>query len=978
MRILAAPRRTQKQRRLIFGQASAKDQPKAGLAHFHVIRPFLAATHHVRIDEIGSFVPWKNAAIKCAFCNARLAAQYSIVESSQTSAQLTQSSRFARALSLSRYASAMLGAHPDWATAVRRSLASPVSREEIRRLVSTARSASAGDEFFAALRNARQQVMLRLLTRDLAGLADLDEVLQGATCLAESAIELALEHAETLLSAQYGAAIGEESRKSQRLLVVGMGKLGGSELNVSSDVDLVFLYPEEGETSGPRCISNHEYFTLVAKHVIAALSKITGEGFVFRVDNRLRPHGESGALVYSLPMLEDYLITQGREWERYAWIKARVIAGGAEAPLLQLVHPFVYRRHLDFSAIGSMRELHSQIRAEAKARRDNIKVGAGGIREIEFIAQVFQLVRGGRDAALRARSTLQVLGQLPLRKLLPQSAADELISCYRYLRNLEHRLQYLDDKQTQSLPREARDQDIIARAMGFDRYDDFAEDLEKRRRTVIQHFEQVFVRSEEAVDDALARDVRADEAGARLARMGYRAADETARRLSELRRSRRYTETPQRSRDRVERLLPRLIKLAAEFDNPDETFARLLKLVETISRREAYLAFLTEFPQAAANVARLLAASPWVADYLIAHPILLDELVDPRTLHEEPDWHRLGRQLDHELDAEDATERQMDLLRHFKQVQVLRLVAQDLAGLLPLTRVSDHLSALADLMLHETLRLTWQAMRTKHRETPRFAIVGYGKLGGKELGYASDLDLIFLYDHDSAEAPQVYARLAQRINSWLSMLTPAGVLYETDLRLRPSGASGLLVSSIAAFVEYQTKHAWIWEHQALTRARYVAGDPAVGDQFAAIRGTILRSACEPEKLRSEVVAMREKMLDAHPNASGLFDLKHDPGGIVDVEFVVQFLVLAHSREHAELTENIGNLALLKLAAKLKLIPEKIADAAHEAYAEYRQRQHKLRLQSARYARVPREELGRHIEAVRTLWRDVFEKNTKNE
>ncbi len=704
---------------------------------------------------------------------------------------------------------------------------------------------------------------------------------------------------------------------------------------------------------------------------------MTADGFVFRVDTRLRPYGESGPLTCSLPMLEDYFVTQGREWERYAWIKARVVSCGDDAALRQLVNSFVYRRHLDFAAIGSMRELHSQIRVEAKARvaQDNIKIGPGGIREIEFIAQVFQLVRGGRDSSLKLRGTLAVLHQLNARKLLPKAAAEDLISCYQFLRNLEHRLQYVDDKQTQTLPRDAEDRRMVAQAMGYSSFGQLLSELSARRARVTRHFEQVFSLSTGDAADALlplwSGKLEEREAHAVLSEMGYAYPEETLRRLREVRRGRRYTEMPERSRARVDHLLPRLIRIAAEFDNPDSAFERLLKLIEAVSRREAYLAFLIEYPQAAQTVARLLAASPWVAEYLTAHPILLDELIDPRILHAEFDLRELSNELREQLDAVSDSEGQMDVLRHFKQVQVLHLVGQDLAGLLSLTRLSDHLSALADLLLEHTLRLCWQ--RGQKVDQSRFAIIGYGKLGGKELGYASDLDIIFLYDDENADAPQLYARLAQRINSWLTSLTPAGVLYETDLRLRPSGASGLLVSSIAAFEEYQVQQAWVWEHQALTRARFVTGDVGVGQAFSKIRDQVLRQARDLAPLRQEIVVMRKKMLDSHPNPSGLFDLKHDRGGIIDVEFIVQYLVLGFAHRHPELTGHIGNLALLKLCAELKLIPAKLADAAHVAYAQYRQQQHKLRLQGARYARVPREAYVEKIEAVLALWEKVFEK-----
>ncbi|MGH8728940.1 MAG: bifunctional [glutamate--ammonia ligase]-adenylyl-L-tyrosine phosphorylase/[glutamate--ammonia-ligase] adenylyltransferase [Burkholderiales bacterium] len=871
----------------------------------------------------------------------------------------------ARVLQLSRFARALGEKHPDWANASLRKLETPVSAEEIDALVS---SAQPGDQFFAELRRARNQLMLRLITRDLEGLASLEEVMRAVTRLAETAITISLSRAENSFNSEFGLP-----EVGQKLLVVGMGKLGGGELNVSSDVDLVFVYPEEGETAGPRHISHHEYFTLLAKKIIACLSQPTADGFVFRVDARLRPYGESGPLVCSLPMLEEYFVTQGREWERYAWIKARVIGDGDDSQLMQIVNPFVYRRHLDFAAIDSMRELHAQIRAEAKARssRDNIKTGAGGIREIEFIAQVFQLVRGGRDASLKVRGTLPALRQLASRRLLPRNVVENLISCYEFLRKLEHRLQYLDDKQTQTLSRDAEDRGIIALAMGYSNFDELERELNARRELVTRHFEQVF---SSAMGNETAFPVwggQDSEALETLTELGYSDPHEALRRLNEIRRGRRYAEMPERSRERLNRLMPKLIKTAAEFDNSDSALERLLKLVEAVSRREAYLAFLIEYPHAAQNVARLLAASPWVAEYLTAHPILLDELVDPRTLNAEPDWKAIRSELKATLDDIADPESQMDALRHFKQVHVLRLVAQDLAGVLPLITLSDHLSALADLALEQTLRLCWRNVRGRHREDPRFAIVAYGKLGGKELGYASDLDLIFLYDDDAADAPDLYARLAHRINTWLTSLTPAGVLYETDLRLRPSGASGLLVSSIAAFDEYQTRHAWVWEHQALTRARFVAGDGAVGEAFARIRENVLRKPRDLTALRTEIVAMRKKMLDAHPNASDLFDLKHDRGGIVDVEFIVQYLVLGFAHHQSELTKNIGNLALLKLAAKLKLIPSKLADAVHAAYTEYRQQQHKLRLQSARYARVPHDDFAEHIESVQALWKEVF-------
>ena len=831
-----------------------------------------------------------------------------------------------------------------------------------------------------ALRILRKRVMLRLIARDIGGLADLAEVVATVTTLAEITISTALSHLDHWLAERHGRPIGAASGAVQQLHVVGMGKLGGRELNVSSDIDLIFVYPEEGETDGGRPLSNHEYFTHLARRLIAALNQITADGYVFRVDMRLRPYGDSGPLVTSFDMLENYFITQGREWERYAWIKARPVTGDHGEELLELARPFIYRRHLDYSAFASLRELHSQIRREVERRDmlDDIKLGPGGIREIEFIVQVFQLIRGGRDPALRQQPTLVVLPLLAERNLLPGPAVAKLREAYVFLRNLEHRLQYLDDRQTQSLPTEDAERVLVAHSMGFADHAGMLAALNRHREQVSLHFDGIFVAapSDQHPLAGLWHD-SSDEANtergmAQLGELGYSRAADLQRRLQAMRTSSRYRQMPASSQSRLDRLAPLAIETAATQPKPDATLERILQLLESISRRESYLAMLEEYPQALSRLAELMSASPWVAQYLTQQPILLDELLDTRTLYAAPDWPELRRMLHIQLDDAAADiEKQMDVLRHFKQAQTMRLVAQDLAGTLPLETLSDHLSDLACLILDEVLHLAWSGLRQRHRDQPAFAIVGYGKLGGKELGYASDLDLVFLYDDSAPEAPENYARLAQRINNWLTSATPAGVLYDTDLRLRPDGVSGLLVSPLESFTEYQAKQAWVWEHQALTRARFAAGDAAIGREFEALRIAVLRQQRDLTALRSEVLAMRQKMLDAHPNTSKLFDLKHDRGGIIDVEFIVQYLVLGHSRAHAELTGNIGNLALLRLAARLGLIREAQALAVHNAYRRFRQLQHSLRLQGEKYARVPPETVRDAAQAVLDLWDEIF-------
>ncbi len=884
----------------------------------------------------------------------------------------------ARARALSRYARRLLDSEPQLLTVA--DIAAPIDRAGMLARLAAGNSDDAA--LMQTLRQLRKHVMLRLIARDLGGLAGLDEVVSTMSTLAQVAIEHASGHLEKELSAQYGAPLGADSGLIQQLHVIGMGKLGGNELNVSSDIDLVFAYPEDGETQGARPLSNHEFFVRLGRRLITILNEITADGFVFRVDMRLRPLGADGPLVCSFAMLENYFITQGREWERYAWIKGRVLCGDRAAELAAVATPFVFRRHLDYSAFESLRDLHQQVRREVERRdmQDNIKLGPGGIREVEFIAQLFQLVRGGQDNALRSMNTLAVLPLIAERNLLPAAAVTELMQAYVYLRNLEHRLQYLDDKQTQALPQNTEDQALIATAMHAADYATMLRELDRQRAAVTRHFDGIFAdaKSDEHPLASLWH-TGDDEAGHaaqidKLRTLGLADAARAFAAITALRNSSRVRQMPEASHARLSRLVPLVVEQSARHANPDVTLDRMLRLIESISRRESYLALLLQYPQTIARGAALASASPWAADYLAQHPILLDELLDTRNLHAEPDWQKLEALLARQLaEAGDDRERQMDALRHFKHAQTLHLLAQDLGGEMTLERLSDHLSALADLILAATLRLTWRDVRGRHCEEPCFIIVAYGKLGGKELGYASDLDLIFLHRDAAPEAAVNYARLAQRMNSALSSVTAAGVLYETDLRLRPDGASGLLVSPIEGFAAYQREHAWVWEHQALTRARFVAGDRALGAAFETVRAEILCRRRDLVSLRHEIVLMRQKMFDSHPNSSGRFDIKHDRGGIIDVEFIVQYLVLGFAHRHAALTGNIGNLALLKLAASLGLIENNAAQAVHDAYRRFRQLQHALRLQGDRYARIDHADagLGSEIVAVQGLWDQVL-------
>lgn len=844
-----------------------------------------------------------------------------------------------------------------------------------------------------AMRRVRNLVVATLIERDLSGRADLNEVMTTISAFADFAVRTHLAALSAELAEVHGTPIGAESGLPQEMIVLGMGKLGGMELNVSSDIDLIFVYPEDGETrttsAEQRPLSNHEFFTRLGKKLIAAISEITEDGFSFRVDMALRPNGASGPLAASLGMVEEYLIVQGREWERYAWVKARAITGRPEdiAALEQIVRPFVYRRYLDFGAIEALRNMHAQIRAEVSrqearhpGRSNNVKLGRGGIREVEFLAQVFQLIRGGRDASLRDRSTRVTLHTLVEKNLLSREEVDQLLHAYTFLRNFEHRLQYLDDAQTHVLPANPDDRLTVAKMMGFDNIEAALAELDAQRAIVAAQFDAIFsdkrdvpaakAEVETSVGiHALSETDSVEVIEARLQELGFDDTHSAAQRLLTTSHSPRLQSLPETSRSKLISLINAALPIIAETSKArSTTLGRLLDFLEAIARRAAYLALLTEYPHTLGRVIRMMSASDWAAKYLTRHPILLDELLDDRTLNAAPDWPAFGREVQRQLAAADGdTEQQMNVLRDLHHAQLFRLLAQDLEGSLTVERLADHLSALADILVGATVTAVWKTVPNRHREVPKFAVIAYGKLGGKELGYASDLDVIFLYDDDDQEAPGLYAKLAQRFITWMTSHTPAGILFDIDIALRPDGASGLLVSRVTAFEKYQAESAWVWEHQALTRARFCAGDPEIGARFEAIREAVLRQPRDEAQLRQEVLAMRRKMHDAHPNRSTLFDLKHDTGGMIDIEFIVQFLVLRDASRYPQLTADIGNIALLKLCGELGLIDKTLALEVADAYRLFRKLQHQIRLQGSDRARVEGERVATHTGPVRLLW-----------
>lgn len=842
----------------------------------------------------------------------------------------------------------------------------------------------------AAMRRLRNLLVSAIVERDLGGRAGLDEVVTAISRFADFAVRRHLDELHAAMCDAHGIPIGEESGRPQQMIVVGMGKLGGGELNVSSDIDLVFLYPEGGETvcerGDQRPLSNHEFFVRLGRKLIAEIAEITEDGFSFRVDMALRPNGASGPLAASFAMLEEYLLVQGREWERYAWVKARAITGDAAdiAQLDRLVQPFVYRRYLDFGAINALRNMHAQIRAEVirqearhPERNVNVKLGRGGIREIEFLAQVFQLIRGGRDPSLRDRSTRATLQTLAAKKLLAPDNVQRLLDSYAFLRNMEHRIQYLDDAQTHVLPAADEDRQRIAGMMGVAGTDALLEAYRDCSQWVAAQFDAMFEdKSGQAGEEALPagpvlQEVSEEELAAYLESLGFGDALSATQRLLASWRAPRVQSLPEQRRAQLQALMRSALPMVArEGEARAAALNRLLDFFDTIARRSAYLELLTEFPQALERVVRMMAASGWAAQYLTRHPVLMDELLGDSG-PSDPDWNAFADECRQRLQAfEGDTERQMDALRELHHAQLFRLLAQDLGGHLSVERLADHLSALADVLVGVTVDAVWRALPNRHRERPAFAVIAYGKLGGKELGYASDLDVIFLYDDHDQDAPPLYAKLAQRFITWMTSHTAAGVLFDIDIALRPDGASGLLVSSFAAFEKYQRQSAWVWEHQALTRARFCAGDASIGARFEALRVDLLRQARDHAALRKEVLAMRQRMHDAHPNRSGLFDLKHDAGGMIDIEFIVQYLVLAHACAHPEMTGDIGNIALLRLAGRIGLIDQGLGDTVADAYRQFRKLQHQIRLRGDDRARVEPASAENSKQAVIALWQKV--------
>ncbi|WP_346796285.1 bifunctional [glutamate--ammonia ligase]-adenylyl-L-tyrosine phosphorylase/[glutamate--ammonia-ligase] adenylyltransferase [Halomonas sp. Bachu 37] len=874
----------------------------------------------------------------------------------------------------------------------------------------------------AAIRRFRRARMFAIVWRDLnrPGESEPHEhpreamwsTAAAVSHLAEVCLEAALGWLEAHLAPRWGHPAERADGSPQRLVVLGMGKLGAGELNLSSDIDLIFAFAEKGETQGGRkALEHQEYFTKIGQRLIAALDAVTADGFAFRVDMRLRPLGDGGPLVGSFAMLSSYYQDQGREWERYAMLKARPVAGDIDAgyELLAGLKPFVYRKYLDFGAIESLRELKAMINREVrrKGMQSNIKLGPGGIREVEFVVQAFQLIRGGRDTELQVASLKTALQRLPALGLLPGEVVDELLPDYAFLRDLEHAIQALEDRQTQTLPADYTDRERVALAMGHEDWPALMAELDEVRERVRRHFDAVIADPEEELDepetvgDGLSleqwrllwrTELEEDEAQALLEQAGFADPDKALKRLRGLYHSRQVQSMQRIGFERLDALMPLLLGALADHASPDRALARVQPLIEAVLRRTAYLALLRENPHTLEHLLELCSASPWIAEQLARYPLLLDELLTPETLYTPADKERLADELRQALGRipEDDEEAQLEALRVFKHAQMLHVAASDIAGTRHLMKVSDYLTYIAEVILDAVLAMAWKHVTRKHGvpegmeadAAPAFLIVGYGKLGGIELGYGSDLDLVFL--HDSAgkgstngprpiDTPVFFTRLGQRIIHLLTAVTPAGSLYEVDMRLRPSGNSGLLVTSLESFADYQEHHAWTWEHQALVRARVVAGEAGLAERFNTIRGDILARPRDVAELREDVIKMRRKMREHLASKPGeeMFDLKQDPGGMVDIEFLCQYAVLALAHETPALITYSDNIRILENLAAGGHLPAEEAERLRDAYLAYRSTTHRAAL-IGEPAKGRKEEFETHRQAVIALWKRFLE------
>ena len=850
-----------------------------------------------------------------------------------------------------------------------------------------------GFDLAAAWRITRALVMCRLIALDCNLKVPLSTVTRVMTDMAEAALETACQQVQEDLDALHGAPMTAKGIRAA-LWVVGMGKLGARELNVSSDIDLIYVYDEDGETTGVQQpkrggISNHEYFGKLVRGISQMLAEVTEHGFVFRIDLALRPNGLSGPSAVSLDALEEYFMVQGREWERFAWLKSRVVAPSSSLStsaksLRGVVLPFVFRRYLDYNVFDALRKLHRQIRDHANLRSagrperaNDIKLSRGGIREIEFTVQLLQVVRGGQFPELRTRPTLDALHRLCAAGLMAHTTMQALSDAYVFLRQVEHRLQYLDDQQTHVLTQDDADLGWLARTMKFGNTCLFLAALDIHREAVALEFDRLLGGGNECSGCTPSKQPSGENLEAMLAQLTPRFRARVALWLQHP----RVLALQETSQQRLVRLVQRTGELVGNGQASEEAALRMTDWMESLLRRESYFALLVERPQVHARLLRILGAARWPARYLMKHPGVIDELAEVSLLHKPFDAEQFSSELLRrsaalESTGEDDDEAMMLLLRRAQHSEMFRILVRDIEGLATVEQVADELSALADVVVHITAQWCWTRLKNRHLQVPQFAVLAYGKLGGKELGYGSDLDIVFVYDDAHEQAAVVYGAFVRKIINWLSAQTAEGALYEIDTALRPNGSSGLLVTTMDAFAQYQTQRgsntAWVWEHQAMTRARCILGSDHIKAQFEAVRLTVLCAHRDPVLLANEIVSMRERVRAAHRTQADKFDVKHSAGGMVDAEFAVQFLVLAYAATYPDLRDNAGNIALLERSEIDGLLPAGVGLSAASAYRSLRHAQHLARLDE-QSTQLDAPHMETEKKAVLDLWSAVFPK-----
>jgi glutamate-ammonia-ligase adenylyltransferase len=883
------------------------------------------------------------------------------------------------AVTQSRYLASLFDAKPELCKTIKKSILSPVHTDDILKYAKDF-SLSDTNSLNTNLRLMRHHFFALSLIRDLNGLSEITETFNTHTILAETALREAEKFHWEALTKHHGLPVNSNG-DIQKLIIVAMGKMGGYELNPSSDIDLVFFYEEDGATTGKSSISNQDFFTKLGKLIISSLNDYTDEGIVFRVDMRLRPFGSQGLLVSPLESFENYLITHGLDWERYAWLKSRVVLGPSLI-IDALIEPFVYRKYLDFNIFESLRNIKKKISQDMlkKINDGDIKVGRGGIRTLEFIVQSFQLVWGGKDKPLRCRGFIEALTQLKNKKLIPNMTYKSLHEAYIFFRNLEHRLQYIDDAQTHKIPVSPEDKSLLASAMGLKSWTLLEHKIHKHQDKVELIFDEMFSNNsqplspiQENLKALWSLDVSIDVAVNCLNDLGYKKSQDTFNFIQNIKLMGNYPTLPATTKEKLNTLIPVVLYEVASVDNPDKTLVHMLNALDSIAHRSSYLSLLNENIPALKLLIKIASFDQEFIQNIVTFPATIDDLMNSSEFTKPFDLTEASKKLLDQLSRSHGdTELQMNLLRDFKNSMIFKLAIQELMHIYPIERISDALADIADFITQQALYCIWETLYPT-LTFPSIGIIAYGKFGGKEMSYLSDLDLVFVFDEKKSKDRDKYIKLVQRFNSWVTSYTASGILYDIDLRLRPDGGSGLLVSSWDAYSEYQLNRSLIWEHQALTRARFVSENKTLKRKFNNLRQSIMQEQRDIGKLKTDIIEMRERIYRDKKPSGDLFDLKLSRGGLIDIEFITQFYVLGYSYKYADLCENLGNITLITKLSELSLLSSKDATSLISAYKIYRTKQHQQGLNPKNPGKVELSSVELNQKAVQAIWQEFTKK-----